>query len=611
MSWLHQLNHTLARVDAREAVPGVQPLKRWVMPLMAAGLGGAQITYDALNTKDPTIRTQRLQRDVLAITGSLVGLVGARKLLNQMFSSGGGHLHIPGLAHRHSTLWIERLFPKKAPKPNSTPQPSAAEKRVLSLFKSPKCDHGWQGGTELQTLALGGVGGGMLGGWFSDWFSAKRQQTDKRALHNDVGEGYARHNFSHKLREFNFQYFGNISMCTLAILVFGSLGHRVGQRAVYPVMQGWANRATEKRLMQMLAAEKGDIRLMPTQATEHLEALFQLGRQPKTLQKTVLEHLTIKIENRERDIRQLRDSVQGVVTETTQQAIAKKEAEMSALTQQSQRFSHVNLQEQAGRETLLKALLQSYADAGPLANLDKAEKTALIQQTLKHVDAGLLKQAHTLWRKAIGDTLRTDIQTVLKSEPQKTKRLADLAQERIAMIAERVGIAGGVLAGVVGGAAFSNGLNGWLEQRFNLPTFQPTLGLFRHQHTHGWLQGNVGERGIRKEDALLHLDDVPSALYIAGVHAVEAFIALLYGMSGLLAGTAGPVPAEFTKSPERTDPQHARSVMASRVAPLFAYPGVGPLPMVTVGVPEPVVVMPERAAPAVENPFLAQQEFRP
>lgn len=584
MSWLHHLNHTLARVDAREAVPGVQPLKRWVMPLMAAGLGGAQITYDALNTQDPTIRAQRLQRDVLAITGSMLGLVGARKLLNQMFSSGGGHLHIPGLAHRHPTLWIERLFPKKAPKPNSTPQPSAAEKRVLSLFKSPKCDHGWQGGTELQTLALGGVGGGLLGGWFSDWLSAKRQNTNRAALKNDQGETFGRHNFSHKLREFNFQYFGNISMCTVAILVFGALGHRVGQRAVYPVMQGWANRATEKRLVHMLAAEKGDIRLMPSQATEHLEALFQLGRQPKTLQKTVLEHLAIKIENRERDIAALGNGANGA------ELVAKKRSEIAALQQQHTAFAQLDARDANGREKLLGELLQSYANAGPLAGLPSAAKADLVSKTLKHVETGALPKAHQYWREAIGETLRTDIQQVLKTDVQKPQRLQALAQERIAMIAERVGIAGGVLAGVVGGAAFSNGLNGWLEQRFNLPKFQPTLGLFRHQHAHGWLQGNVGERGIRKEDAVLHLDDVPSALYIAGVHAVEAFISLLYGMSGLLAGTAGPVPAEFaTPQGQHQAHQQASSVTTAPATPLFAYPGADRLPRAAIGLSAPAV----------------------
>lgn len=92
----------------------------------------------------------------------------------------------------------------------------------------------------------------------------------------------------------------------------------------------------------------------------------------------------------------------------------------------------------------------------------------------------------------------------------------------------RTGIIGaGLSIGIFGGGHLAN----WLGRNYVNPFFDKMQG----KPTAG-LSTTDGKRKIEWSDAILHLDDVPTAMALAGVKIVEPFIPLFFAFSGYRTG---------------------------------------------------------------------------
>ncbi len=507
-----QINHLFARLDAGEVVRGAQPIRRVAAPAVAAGLSVAQLAYDLKQAPNGEMKRKVFIRDILVLGGILAGLAGAGILLRRMFKP--SHLHLPGIAHNHhhgavtpfekfmesAGKKLKELVPflkgKGGHAHNHANEGSKAVARVTSLFKSPKCDHGVEGATRLQTLAAGGILGGALGGILGDTVNGE-----------NIGK-----TAPVKLKEGLFQYIGNITFCTLSILAFGILGKKAAQK----ILGGEGSALTQKLadktktlLGKLGEKEIGHLQTVPGAASEAMETYLLMARKnPKEL-----SHLISHAHSHTKGLDSLLKGLPKLKT---------GQKETDTFIEGMQRY-----------------IGEEFGDR-------LAEKSA--KSFIKEVNEDLLPRLGKLFSEGKDAELRTafrefysrQIRDDLKLAAGDAHALTSIARDRFSIKSERVGIVGGLFAGVIGGAIASNKLNEFLTHTLNLPSGHKVNGLFsNHSHAHGWMEGKIGDRGIHWWDAILHLDDWPTALYIAGVHSVEAFINVLYGISGFLTGTAG------------------------------------------------------------------------
>jgi hypothetical protein len=499
--------HRIAKIDAGESVTNYSPLRTKVLPIAGLGLGLAAMGYNYQQAADEEARKKVLIRDGLVVAGVAVSSIAASYLVNrtsiakkiaeQVKNAGeklvatfkskraladgiktAAHQHTHcthGHGHHHSA------FPQKA------------EKMLGALFQSDKHSHGGEAAVALTLLSaipifLGGVPAGALGDWLNkeDW----------------------RQTLPMKLKEGTFQFLGNITVCTVAILGFSTLGKKLAQKLWK--MEGvrkFTQNKTQQYLQQLAESPKGNLALVPTKLTQDVEHIL-------------LEH-------------------RGKPTEIAQ---------------------------------ALKKYFKGFENDWDRLYQDKL--SPLLNR--KTVDRA---KVHAEIREFIEPKLRD----ALKECEAKPQSIETLARLRFNSMADTMGVLAGVFSGVVGGAWISNKVNEAATQVFNWPKGHVTSGLFQHTHNHshgakgkeanpdGWLAGKVGERGIHWYDGILHLDDIPSALYIGGMHAVESMIQLLYGISGFLAGTAGINYAQ-AKKPQN---QKATSIPAHR-HPGFQHPYQAP-----------------------------------
>lgn len=507
-----QFNHYFARLDAGEVVRGAQPIRRVAAPAVATGLGVAQLAYDLKHAPNAETKRKVLVRDVLVIGGILAGLAGATVLLKRMFKP--AHLHLPGIAHHHHhgpatpfEKWVDAIGKKlknglpflKSPSGHThahTHQNNQALARVTALFKSPKCDHGVEGATRLQTLAAGGILGGGIGGLLGDTINGE-----------DLGK-----TAPVKLKEGLFQYIGNITFCTVSILAFGILGRKAAQKLVSGEGDTLTRRLAEKTktlLSKLGEKEIGHLQTVPGAASESLETFLLMARKnPEEL-----SHL----------IGHAHSHTKGLDT------LLKGFPRLKTGVRETDLFLE-GIQRYLGEEFGDRLTGQSAKSFMKEVNED------LLPQLGKLFQAGKDAELRSTFQRFYSRQIRTDLEVAA----QDHHALTEVARERFRIKGERIGIIGGLFAGILGGAVASNGLNRFLTEALNLPKGHEVNGLFsNHSSAHGWMEGKIGDRGIHWWDAILHLDDWPTALYIAGVHSVEAFINVLYGISGFLTGTAG------------------------------------------------------------------------
>jgi hypothetical protein len=92
-----------------------------------------------------------------------------------------------------------------------------------------------------------------------------------------------------------------------------------------------------------------------------------------------------------------------------------------------------------------------------------------------------------------------------------------------------LGIGAGLSLGIVGGGAIANKLGTHVVN----PLCDKIRGIPPQPNAQG---GNQGKRKIEFWDLILHLDDVPTALALAGMEIVEPFIPLFFAFSGYRTG---------------------------------------------------------------------------
>jgi len=171
--------------------------------------------------------------------------------------------------------------------------------------------------------------------------------------------------------------------------------------------------------------------------------------------------------------------------------------------------------------------------------------------------------------KSIVPTLYSTTLSILLNDALTHK--AKLSLTARDALGDVIGAVSGVLVGIFGGAVVSNAINSGLSAAFGLPKTHNMTGLFSKVHNHhgqasdgdGVGAGALGTRGIHWWDAGMHLDDLPTALYMAGMHVIESAIQLLYGMSGFMTGNAG---TDYTRSHEHS---HPHSLTPQQIAARF------------------------------------------
>lgn len=493
-----KLNHRLARVDAGEMVKAAQPLRKYVTAPVGLGIGAIALGYNLYNAHNGEARRKTLIRDGLVITGIGLASVVASRLV-----------HIKHLPHKwtHKIIkrWnhivdINKLSPKHklhghhhhGPIKEFTDSIHDATTRIKSLFGSTMHSHGIEGSLNLSILsALPIFAGGVPFGTVADAIN---------------GEDWGK-TLGIKIKEGLFQFVGNITMCTVAILAFsnGSLAltKRLWKNA--PKFKQAMIKSTEKRLNKLIKLGKNDLQKVPGQLTQVIEhTLLKQGKNKTEIYAEIVGNLMPKTY-----------AGQHHSWEKSLKAIWIKDY-----------------------EPRLKAALNS----------EKIDKKAVRQVV----------------QEFYSDHLNQDIATVLVKNTDGTllnpEMLEKIAESRTYARGEIAGVVPGVAAGVFGGALVSNGLNNVLTNVFNLPESHSVSGFFKpHDHpSHsnrskksiednalnrkddGWLAGKLGgPRGLHWFDWMLHLDDAPSAFYLMGVEALESVIQVLYGISGFIAGTAG------------------------------------------------------------------------
>lgn len=475
-----RLNHTLTRIDAWEASKKA-PVKRIVLPILAVGLSGTAIWSNTRRAVDRQSRRKSLTRDAIILGGVVGGLVGGiafsktyyaaqlakgiAKLTRQHFHPESMALNAKarqklGLPQKEQGIQVHGHACARHDHGHGEASvlKTALGNRIGDLYKTTAHDHGPGGFVTLESIAAGGILGGGLSGVLADHLN-----------HEPVRETAAM-----KLKEGIFQFVGNITFCTVAILVMGAMAKKLGALlAKNGAIRNWGEQRTFKALKKLAHSKDDDIRRLPASVVDKIE-------------KVLIDQPDIK----------------------------KLPAELTHLA------SHQGVSRQE---------IAVFGEALARLSSQPGAKKAIRQEATRF----FTKQVKAEMQPLTEATSLSQLQN-----PQLQADLKTLAAQRIEGQAKIAGIVGGVATGVIGGAWLSNRLNEFLTNRFHLASGHKKVQLFG-THTSGAMAEHLGERGIHWWDAILHVDDWPSALYLAGVHSLESIIQILYGISGYLTGTAG------------------------------------------------------------------------
>ncbi len=464
-----RINHRLARLDAQEGLAHVAPLKRRLAPAIAAGLGATLMLNNYNHAIDEPARRKTLIRDGLVIAGTVAGLLAGwrfagSEMAHKLASRLGRLLGEKGHVHEH----VEEVAGQVVKTVVHHAHDHAGEltlragllDRLGNLIKPEMHDHGAEGFIKLTSIAAGAILGGGVSGLAADAIN---------------GEDLKKTG-SMKIKEGIFQFVGNITFCTAAILFFAKGGQLLGQALA---KSGWFQKAARQSVLKTARtmAEKapGAYELMPTSITNAVETLLKDKHGPAEVLHKLDELLAHEV-------------------------------------------PHLG---DAARKSLMASL------EAPLA-------------------AGKHGEIHDKVRHFVTEGIRQDFARLAQADQLAAGEAAPLLHDldRLgAMKAENqsklLGVLLGLVTGVVGGAWTSNHVNQFLSDKLGLAKGHSDAKLFSSGESKGLGAGTLGDRGIHWWDAILHIDDWPSALYLAGVQSLESIIGILYGISGYLTGTAG------------------------------------------------------------------------
>lgn len=507
-----RLNHRLARIDAGEMIKHAQPLRKYATAPVGLGLGIIAAGYNAANAYDSTSRRKGLIRDSLVILGvGLMSVLASRIVHRPLLKS---HKH--ALPHKwtHDIIdgwnkivrkqnWSKKFelheHHHHAPLTEFSHDNNSPIKRLKSLFGHTMHSHGIEGSLNLTLLSalpifLGGVPFGTLADKINgeDW-------SQTAGL---------------KIKEGLFQFIGNITMCTVAILAFTNGSVALTRRLwdKFPALKARFIKNTAKKLEKLNQLPDADLRKVSGKLTQ------------------VVEHTLIK-----------------------------------------QGENLANIQTGLVDDLVAHTFKNDPRWAKEIKPLWKSEFEPRLIAALQQGKAGRAEIRKTL-QEFFGKQMSHDAQWVLTKDTQGNwlypEALAEISKSRMLAQGEIAGVVPGVAAGVFGGAIASNGINSVLTRWLGLPEHHTINGFFDHHHhspahqkhdgtlqnleDDGWLAGKLGgPRGLHWFDWMLHLDDAPSAFYLMGVEALESVIQVLYGISGFIAGTAG---TDYSQPPGNNKP---------------------------------------------------------
>lgn len=516
MTTLNRLNHLLTRADVWEK-SSKAPIRRWVMPMTATALAGGVISSDLHHTDTLENRHKVLKRDGLAIAGatlgitagialakSRVGAVSAHKLAKLLGREIDFH-HMPlskgAIDYVKRQPWGKELLEHHHHHGDELATHQQLGKRLSQLFKTQAHDHGIPGILMLESMAAGSILGGIGGGTLADHLNGENLKQTLPA----------------KLYESVFQFMGNITLCTVAILAGSWLGKGTARQAL---KTSFVQDLTEKRLIRYLSkirnAGKNDLRRVPTGFTEAFE----------------------------RSWLKLRDNRNSTA--------ARKQFQHDLMHWVESYYPNKTSQYKEFNQLLSKQLDKKELNISKIRGLTSQHLSQELYKELKP-----FKNAPEL-SKIQGQSLQNDLKMIAKHRMEKTW--------------EQLGVIVGFGLGIVGGAMASNKINEFLEKTFNLekPVNQATL-FHARGHNSGVLKNTVGERGIHWWDMVLHADDWPSAMYMAGVDMLEPIIRILYGMSGYLSGIAGTSYSHGAKPDEHPEHNKKKMLTPSPQSPAMPY----------------------------------------
>jgi len=574
------LNHTVARWEAHHKLINTR-----IAPTVGAALGLAALGYDLYQANSIENKKRVLIRDGLVLGGialtSLLALAismsgskdGKRfwalsvekskeKARNAFNGSDTGFKTFMG----RWADWLEKYIFRKKDGPKGFHAHGgifgrSPIERVQGLFRSSVHDHGTKGALVMTLMSalpiyLGGVGFGTMADAINreDW----------------------RKNWKLKFKEATFQFLGNITMCTLGILLLSKVARGVSN-------QLWKNTAFKERTIQATKKQLNkltqvtnltDKRLVPAGLSQIVESAFVEGKDDIAgyLKKKLNELFRRDIENTSSFMPIIREESRRLATlpeaslKEAVETFLKQNASPEALKKQTQLVEMVlkNLDTNPTKiqNTLtqrLTAALRDNVEATSSKSQELGQKVSELFNT-SHPDKSKI---HVALQEYVAQQMKTDITAVT----QDTEQLTLVAKNRLDSQSDVVGVVAGFLTGVFGGAGVSNGVNQLLTNHFNFPEGHPVNGLFKGHHhdlkkpneankpDNGWLAGKLGgPRGLYWFDWLLHGDDIPAALYMAGVEIVEASIQVLYGISALVTGTTG---TDYTQNPQKSLPKYS------------------------------------------------------
>lgn len=465
------LNRGLTRLDALETVSKKPPIKRWLLPAVGIGLSASLLYNNYSRATSEVRRKKALTRDILVIGGTALGLLaGIRFAMSataaRLVKLISGWLGRPvNLEHMSlSKKAVQKLkaageFAKPHHHDDEIKTATSFGKRVGELFKSRLHQHGVPAFVTLESIALGSILGGGFSGVLADWFN-REDLADTAPM---------------KLKEGIFQFLGNITICTAAILGIATIGKAAGRQLVKnKLLRKATEQATVKKMRGLAEAGSGDLRRVPKDAMEKIETVLIQGR-----------------EAGKEGLEKAADRIESVVRHT--------------------------FDDRAGRE--LKDKIRPQLIMGDIG--------------------AVRKESHRFLSDRMAEELKPVLsaRTVSDLPPAIRQDVKNIAEKRAENIGELAGVVLGLGTGILGGAWVSNQVNEYLTKKLGLPQGHTKVSLFGDSPGIG--VGKLGDRGIHWWDAILHIDDWPSVLYLAGIKSLESLIYVLYGISGYLTGTAG------------------------------------------------------------------------
>jgi hypothetical protein len=106
-------------------------------------------------------------------------------------------------------------------------------------------------------------------------------------------------------------------------------------------------------------------------------------------------------------------------------------------------------------------------------------------------------------------------------------------------------ICGGLSVGILGGSRLAN----WVGKQWVNPMFNRLKGTVQSNTPNNSTGVTASDRAVGFSDVILHLDDLPTALALAGMEVIKPMIPLFFMFSGYRTGVAGRQPLGSTTNP--------------------------------------------------------------